>query len=409
MSGAAQPFGRGAVLVAIVVGALAFLIFLFAIGAGWDGRNDRDGGSHAAANGLNGYSALAGLLRAEGEEVLFSRSREGFAENGALLVLTPPHGADGDELRHLLAERAWRGPTLVILPKWYAAPLSRLESEQGKPGWVRLIASASPEWVAEMTGIAGLAADIGPVPRWEGLGLDMTPPDPAEVQFFTGPGLVPLVTGPGGEVLAGQARREDADDWPVVFVAEPDLLNNRALAERESALLATRIIERAMDGAELAVVFDLTLPGLGQQPNLLTLAFRPPFLAATLCLLLAAGVIGWRAFHRFGPATAAAPAHAPGKRLLAANGAALIERAGRARLLGRPYAALAAARIAARLGVKTAEPARRGTEIARIAMARGVAEPGLLAALEAVHEARNATELLRAARALRTIERTLLP
>src|SRR5690606_34728896 len=134
--------------------------------------------------------------------------------------------------------------------------------------------------------------------------------------------------------------------WGVVVVAEPDLMNNYGLADSRRAELAYALVDAAREGQDIPVVFDLTLPGLGQSENLLTLAFRPPFLAATLSLLFAALVIAWRALRRFGPARAEAHARTMGKRQLAHNGAALVERARRLHLLGPPYAALAIGRIA---------------------------------------------------------------
>lgn len=59
----------------------------------------------------------------------------------------------------------------------------------------------------------------------------------------------------------------------------------------ERAQLAEKIILATMDDYDMTITFDLTLNGLGESKNLLTLAFEPPFLAATLCLLFAALVI----------------------------------------------------------------------------------------------------------------------
>jgi hypothetical protein len=110
----------------------------------------------------------------------------------------------------------------------------------------------------------------------------------------------------------------------------------------------------------------MTLNGFGASENLLTLAFRPPFLAATLCLLLALLIIGWRAFMRFGPpAVAAGPNIAFGKRQLITNGAGMILRARRFALLAAPYAALSSRRIAERLGLSRPDPQAIDAALAR--------------------------------------------
>jgi len=200
----------------------------------------------------------------------------------------------------------------------------------------------------------------------------------------------------------------DEDLWPVVIVAEPDLMNNYGLADRTRAQLAHAIVDAALEGYELAIVFDLTQAGIARSENLLTLAFQPPFLAATLCLLLAALVIAWRAFRRFGPPVAEAPALAMGKRQLARNGGGLVARAKRLHLLGPPYAALVAARLAGVLGIREADPQAREAAIARVLAARGLAADYTERA-DALRRARHPNELLRAAGALRSIERTVTP
>jgi hypothetical protein len=154
-------------------------------------------------------------------------------------------------------------------------------------------------------------------------------------------------------------------------------------------------------------LFDLTLPGLGRSENLLTLAFEPPFLAATLALLLAALVSGWRAFVRFGPPAAELPAFAGGKAQLARDGSALIERARRMRLVGPPYAALVEQRIARMLGLpETAGAEARAAAIARALTRRGEDPEAFARASETLRQARRPADLLRAAKALKTIERT---
>jgi hypothetical protein len=193
-----------------------------------------------------------------------------------------------------------------------------------------------------------------------------------------------------------------------VIVAEPDLLNNYGLADRRNAELAAALVSATLDEYDLPVVFDLTLPGLGRSENLLTLAFEPPFLAATLMLLLAALAVGWRAFARFGPPIAEAPALASGKAQLARDGATLVARARRLRLVGPPYARLVGIRLGRALGLpERADAAARAAAIARALERRGENPAAFAAASEALERATKPADLLRAASALKTIERTL--
>lgn len=429
MSRAASPFSPRAIVAMLAVGAGAFVLMLYAIGAGWTGRDDRDGGAHAAANGVNGFAGLARLLESGGYDVSLSRS-EARLDDEALLVLTPTFGTGADELDEIVEARRYIGPTLIVLPKWFAGRAADLEGLTAPQGWVVLDGAMPPDWLGELTGFSETTAEVAERRRWQGMGRSGRLPDPERSIGMDSPYVLPLVTDEHGDVLAGflddggaypvldraaGMPERDPDEmgldtarWAVVVVAEPDLLNNYGMADRARAEVALAIVEAAREGQDLPIVFDITLPGLGRGENLLTLAFRPPFLAATLCLLLAMAVIAWRALRRFGPPVAEAPAMARGKRQLAANGAALIERARRLHLLGPPYAALVTGRLAATLGIREADETAREAAVARALGARGLTIdfPEHAAALR---RARTPAELLRAAGALRTIERTLKP
>jgi hypothetical protein len=433
MSRGASPFSPRTILAVLAVGAAAFLLLLYAIGAGLDAGNDRNGGAHAAANGLNGYAGLARLLKAEGHEVALSRS-EARLQDPALLVLTPQLDADGERISEIIEDRRFRGPTLVILPKWFALEASQVRSAQAPKGWVVLGNATTPDWLADVEWLKDAEAVITERERWEGMGLSGTLPAPESTLALASESvasddwvsLLPLVTDGQGDVLVGyfndngdypaldDAAGYDAPDeiddalWPVVVVAEPDLLNNYGLADLDRARLAHALVDAMLDDTDLPVVFDLTLAGLGRSQNLLTLAFAPPFLAATLCLLLAALVIAWRGLRRFGPPVAEAPSLAKGKRQLARNGAALVERARRLHLLGPPYATLVSARIAEALAIREPDPEAREAAIARVLAARGLSAD-YLERVAALRHARHSAELLRAAGAVRTIERTIAP
>ena len=433
MSRGASPFSPRTILAVLVIGAGAFLLFLYAIGAGLDSGNERDGGAHAAANGLNGFAGLVRLLEAQGHEVSLSRS-ESRLQDPALLVLTPQINADGERVGQVIEERRRVGPTLVILPKWLAMESSRTRAADAPKGWVVLGGATTPDWIKDIEWLADAKPAIVERKRWEGLGLAGALPDPetalalsaGSVETDDWASLVPTVTDEDGDVLAGYyndhgsypmlddasgygpSDEPDEGLWPVMIVVEPDLMNNYGLADLDRARLAHALVDGTLNDSDLPVVFDLTFAGLGRSQNLLTLAFTPPFLAATLCLLLAALVIAWRGFRRFGPPVAEAPTLAKGKRQLARNGAALVERARRLHLLGPPYAALVGARIAEALAIREPDAAESEAAIARVLAARGLAADYAERA-EALRRARHSAELLRAAGALRTIERTLEP
>jgi hypothetical protein len=381
MNAPRAAFSKGGTLALVVAGFALFLAFVWLIAAGEGfGGDGNNGEAHAGAKGLHGYAGLVRLAEANGYAVERSRSPKGLETEG-LLVLTPPYGTDPEELGKLLRKRENLGPTLVILPKWNALrPPPMLPSEvrdKFRTGWVMLGGAERVSWPQQLpepyffTHVVE-APETRAVGRWKGFGLAGTLPTPTTTHAAKTSFHEPLVTDAAGRWLAVRVVGKEGTDFHenahwTVFVAEPDLVNNYGLSDRQRAAAALALLEvAAYDGDIEQVTFDLTFNGFGASENLLTLAFRPPFLAATLCLLLALAIIGWRAFARFGPAAAeGGPAIAFGKQRLIANGAGLILRARRFGLLGAPYAQLAARRLAERLGLPRAEPAAIDAALAR--------------------------------------------
>ncbi len=374
-------FSRAGALALIAIGFAVFLALIYLIASGEEfGGNRNNGAAHAAATGLNGYAGLVRMLEAEGYEVNRSRSPAGL-ETGDLLVLTPPAFVDAGEFADLLKLRENIGPTLVILPKWSAAlPSPNLPAEareKFKPGWVILSGADAVDWTAELPAPYAFkhvkeSLQKDEAPGWDGFGVAGSLPTRTILYAEDDPLHEALIADAAGHALAfmvvGETGTEYYDNahW-TVFVTDADLMNNYGLADRTRAGAAIALVaELTYDGDITGVTFDMTLNGFGAQENLLTLAFRPPFLAATLCLLMALLIVGWRAFQRFGPpATQGGPAIAFGKQRLIANGANLIVRARRLPLLAAPYAALSARRAAERLGLARPDAAAIDAALAR--------------------------------------------
>tara|TARA_B100001971_G_scaffold203591_1_gene218679 strand:- start:697 stop:1626 length:930 start_codon:yes stop_codon:yes gene_type:complete len=309
---------------------------------------------------------------------------------------------------------------MIVAPKWLALPASQ---RGAKPGWVHLL-GAPEEWTATIEGkeltFTRSMLDHRTA-KWAGLGAQGSLPSDQAIltvgvdtaQGFLAPLVVdeqdrPLVAylADDGSYLDGDlyldpGRTDGQAVFGVMLVAEPDLLNNWGLADETRAMLALDLVRIARQGTEDPVRFDLTLNGLGAARNLLTLAFEPPFLAATLTLLIALAIALWRGFARFGPALRPAPAIAPGKSQLIANGAQVIARSRRLRLLREPYGNLIRARVARKLGLKDHD-----TDAIEAALAARDA-PSLEHRLQTLRAARQRGDLLRAARSLRDLERTL--
>jgi len=425
-----NPFSRRGALVLVLFGAAVFLVLLWMIGAGMMRGPLNDGGGHAGGKGLNGFAAMASLLERRGFDVRRSQSTSALAGPG-LLVLTPPQGADGDELRKIVEERRYEGSTLVVTPKWLAVRVPP-GTPQAKPGWVNLAGAVAPNWPGFHDEIS---VEIKPLGKgkdaaWSAQAGGGVLPDGQNVQSAMGAGLVPLVTGrDDGRILAAYVddggiypdleamalrppsgkQEEDEYAYPLVFVFEPDLLDNYGLAARENAQLAERLIRASVQDADNQVIFDLTLNGHGRSANLLTLAFAPPFLAATLCLLMAAFVAGWRAFLRFGPPIKRERAIAFGKSALVANAGGLIRRTRRLHLLSEPYAERVRERIVRALALhRQGDEARIEQAIDHAVESRMPGSPSFSETAVRLRTARNPHELLKAARELRGLERMLV-
>ena len=412
-------FGKRGTFALVVFAVLAFVAFLFLVGQGGLSGSANNGRAHAGGTGLTGFAALTRLLEAEGDMVVRSRDPGALTRPG-LLVLTPPQEVDGEELAEIVERRRTIGPTMIVAPKWQAVPAQVRDAE---PGWVQLLGT-SGNFVFDVDGrtiaIEDAVSEIEP--RWQGLGRSGSLPHEGLVMQVdaeeTASGLLaPLVQDDRGHLLAGYladdgsfmsgdlyldpARGDGQPVYNVVIVAEPDLLNNWGLADPTRAALASDLVALARQGTEGPVHFDMTLNGLGGSRNLLTLAFEPPFLAATLTLLLALAIALWRAFNRFGPALRPAPAIQPGKSQLVANGADVIARSGRLQLVRAPYADLVGRRIARKLGLDE----RHDQPVEATLRERDETEAAL--AIEELRDARGDKQTLRAARALRDFERTL--
>lgn len=428
----ANPFSRWAVLAIVLLGSALFVALLWMIATGTGMGDANDGEAHAEGKGLNGYAAFATYLERRGFEVGRVRN-EGALDREGLLVLTPPAYADGKEIEKIVASRRYIGPTLIVAPKWQAARPGR-DQKGAKTGWVRLPGTLTPDWRGFLD---ELSVRVAPLPRrlagWQGGGLSGALPDARFVLSGAGTGLVRIVASrdekltlagymddggwyPGLEEMAQDRvlhSGEDEDLYPTIIVFEPDLLDNYGMARVENARLAEVLVLASGVERGDAVTFDMTLPGYGRSQNLLTLAFTPPFLAATLCLLLAALVIGWRAFLRFGPPLVQGRAIAFGKRALVSNAAGFVRRSRRWHLLGRPYADRARERLAQALALpRGLAPERMDAAIDRALAARrpasdAGAEPFSVIAAR-LRAARRPHDLVKAARDLHALERMLI-
>jgi len=420
----ANPFARGTVLLMVAIGFAAFVALLYAIGAGGALRPGNNGQAHGASSGAIGYSALGRLLEQTGTSVRYGRGPDALQQQD-LLIVTPQLSSDPKELAALVNQRAFTGPTIIILPKWQASPIQGL-----KTGWVQLdspfVAIQSPQLLAQLLPVKTRLEGVDDTLATKML---VQPETPEQQAALIRQALRARVTITGDRlktVLAdaptGRARVAVIEDggwypsldanapaepgpgvqqgrYPVVIVADADLMNNLGLANRKTAAQALQIIDAAWSGGGEGVVFDLTQNGLGASENLLSVAFRPPFVGAVASLLLAAIAFGWMAFFRFGPPVSEERPFGFGKTALVKGSAGLIRRLGRDRLTGEAYADLLRDRAARALGLPPSLPPAEVD--ARLALVPADAEGRNYETLiETMRTARDRPAIAAAARAL---------
>ena len=150
----------------------------------------------------------------------------------------------------------------------------------------------------------------------------------------------------------------DMPDLNLLLLSDPDLLNNHGIATEDRARAALALLAdaaRYYNIEDPVFVFDDNLRRADTSQNLVKLLTRPPFLAATLCLLAAGALIGWQGFNRFGDAVRdgedGPDTARSGPRALAETAAQFIEGAGRVDRLAPNYADVVRRQAVERLGL----------------------------------------------------------
>lgn len=331
------PFDVRTVVALVMAGVFAFAAFVVLTTYAPELRSGRDGRAHALSRSAVGFAALVRLAGDTGIPVEIDRGRGGSGGDG-LRVLTPEPGGDAKAIADTIAAKQ-EGVTLVVLPKWRVGPVV------GRSGWVSRIGLLDSR---ETTAMFHKAQQL-PVTRRPGASrprlVDVQDPGSGDVPsrigkidslqvFAPSDRYETLVSdGQGNGVLV--RMRGDAG---LFVLSDPDLFNTQGLSDLARARMALRILEVLRGGGP--VVFDLSINGFRASPSLLKLALEPPFLAATLCAIAAAALMGWHAAARFGAPRRTGRALALGKTALADNSAALLRLAKREHRMAGPYAQL---------------------------------------------------------------------
>ena len=334
-----EPFSRKTLFWGIFASLLAAAGFFLLSTYAPDFRQP-EGGATPFSKGGTGYAGLVEWLKlTNGQPPPMERGEKDLESQLAstfLLVVTIAPGSDPAALDQLIKLRTGKD-TLFVLPKWQTVPLL------GHDGWEtkveRLPNAVVNDWLGRIAK-AKLGEGKPPVDRIDVQGRGIAVPD--ELQWVADDHPL-IAAGDAGAILT------ELDKEPFYILTEPDFLNNAALADEQKAAAALDMIAM-LEPARGAVMFDLTLHGIGQNYDLAKLLVEPPFLALTLSVLVAAALAFLHGLGRFGPPRAEGRAIAFGKQALVDTTAMLLRRAGRLAGLGDRYATLVRQRAGALLG-----------------------------------------------------------
>jgi len=312
----------------VAIGVVAFIALWALIALGPQLSSGNDGGGHALSKAAPGYAGIVDLVERAGANVDLRRSEEAPTyeeEWRELLVVTPTHRTRADEIAAVIKGHRG-GPVLIVLPKWQTG------RHPQKPGWSgNAFPVAPPPRLLPPT--AGKVDKITSEPHASGAtaigtiaGRRISLPLPGlRSQVIVARDFDTLVAFPHGGALLAKHRRDN-----IYILADPDVVNNLAFANRESAKAAAMLIDAVAENAKAdGIAFDLTLNGFGSGRSLLRFAFVPPFVGITLCLIAAGLLALWQAWMRFGPALKPGRAIPVSKLALIANSADLIRQARR--------------------------------------------------------------------------------
>lgn len=329
-AGASDAFNPRLIIGVVAAAVVAFIALWALIALGPQLSSGDNGRGHALSRGAAGYAGLVDLLERSDASVDVRRKVMGSGEIDSdwreLLVLTPPHDADSDDIAALVKAHDG-GAVLIVLPKWRAG------AHETKRGWsgpglaVRPRPDLIPKEVAPIDALVRSIYAEDARAKLNGLNATLAVPLPDRAaQAIKARDLDTLLAAPHGDgaLLVKHPVK------PIFVLSDPDLVNNRAFSSRERARAAALLIDAIATQADVdGVAFDVTLNGLGGNRSLLRHAFVPPFLGVTLCLIAAALFALWQAAVRFGPALVPARAIPISKRALIDSSADLVKQAGR--------------------------------------------------------------------------------
>ncbi len=373
-------FRPALVLVLVLVSIFSLSAFLALSAFAPDLRDKSNGGGHAWSRSAIGYAGFARILEETGQSVQRFRGQPHSLYTGAFLqIITPTSNHSAKEIL-----KASTGPTLIVLPKWRVsrarqnpkwvvgyglsdhqriaklvgdllktkredkvfystAKIERVRGIETKPVLEKIKPGKKPkldtdtEQSSKKTKTRMSAAEriaqrakerlkrnnavLEPVATWQtanifgGVSFDFS--NITSLQTMRDVEASALIWSRDNVILAKVPGRE------IYILSDPDVMNTAGIKHISNLRAGIQIVQ-GLKGANTPIWFDLSLHGFTKNINLIKTMLMPPFLAATLCAMAAAGLMVWAGWGRFGPIVAPVRVHLLGKQALVDNSAALI-------------------------------------------------------------------------------------
>ena len=327
----------------VLIGIFSFTALITLSGYAGDLRQQNNGQAHALSRSAIGFGGLTRLLGDMEYDVRMARTENvKYEDQNALRIFTLSRPYQADSLDDLNLN----SPTLIIMPKWITTPV------KGSAGWVQKGWGDTHIWdvdnhkrdLKELTGKVAfrtiesedksitytVSSTVGDKPITPGFEIE-------NLQWLKGENLLDIYRVKAGPVLV---NIQDTDTY---ILSDPDFMNTMGIESKSRARFAVDMIDAVIADAGAdprRVDFDLAFHGFGGKTNVIKVLTQPPFLAATLCLLAAGGLIAWQAFSRFGDPLKMKRDYSLGKFSLADNAARFIRIAGREPNMAKDYTAL---------------------------------------------------------------------
>jgi len=397
LSGRSKPpqlrtlFNPKTIISLVLIGIFSFAALLALSGYAGDLRKDNSGKANAQSRSAIGYAGYVQLLKEMNYDVNLPSNlvtTKYSWETPALRIYTLTSPYQSETVKKIPDDEA----QLIIMPKW--SP----RKQRGKPGWVEKPPYGGQTYTA--TRLSRLLKNFD-----EDLKIDQAESGPDSpnytLKFSPLNNFVPKNDSSNhSELNTDNADADDRDDTilnydiytidsaidrlqsfdildtskselivltadrkPILIrltgtqtyiLSEPDILNTHGIATEWRARFAVNLLDIIIEheGLEaLAADFDLSIHGLGGKRNIIKLLTLPPFLAATLCLLAAGGIITWQAFSRFGEAQLTEPDFAQGPVSLAKSAAEFMSVSGRVQHMAPDYTQLMRQQLIRKMGL----------------------------------------------------------